>query len=135
MYVVADLEAYQSDPVRYMAAHPLPVQDELLKDRRPRTEWTFEELRPAVATLTAGRSYANGKHLFQVASCVSCHKMDGVGQEFGPDLTKIDEKLSAADLLRELLEPSHRLNEKYVSTHIETATGRLHHRPRVGGDR
>jgi putative heme-binding domain-containing protein len=124
LYVVADLDAYQADPVAYLAAHRLIIRDELLKDRRPRTEWTFEELRPAVATLAAGPSFASGKHLFGVATCISCHKMEGVGQEFGPDLTQTDAKLTPAELLRELIEPSHRLNEKYVSTRFETAEGR-----------
>jgi len=124
LYVVADLEAFQADPVAYLAAHPLPVRDELLKDRRPRTEWTFEELRLAVPAMANGRSFANGKHLFAVASCASCHKMDGVGKEFGPDLTQTETRLTPIDLLRELVEPSYRLNEKYVSTRFETTSGR-----------
>src|SRR5437016_5733072 len=43
MYVVADLDAYLADPEGYLAGHPLPAQDELLKFNRPRKEWKFEE--------------------------------------------------------------------------------------------
>src|SRR5262249_12242914 len=43
----------------------------------------------------------------------SCHKLNGGGQEIGPDLTKLDPKLKPADILRDILEPSFRINEKY----------------------
>jgi len=71
---------------RYLAAVKLPIKDDLLKDRRPRTEWKFEDLSELVAKTTEGRSYAHGKQLFKVASCVACHKLDGEGNEFGADL-------------------------------------------------
>jgi len=41
--------------------------------------------------------------------------MNGAGSEFGPDLAKPDPKLKPADILREILEPSLRINEKYQS--------------------
>ena len=39
LYVVADLEAYLAGPEAYLAKHPLPIADPLLKMNRPRTEW------------------------------------------------------------------------------------------------
>ena len=33
-----------------------------------------------------------GDPFFQVATCVSCHRMNEAGNEFGPDLTKLDPK-------------------------------------------
>ncbi len=114
LYVVADLESYQADPEGYLKKNPLPIADELLKYNRPRKEWKFEELAPAVKAL-AGRSFATGKQMFTVASCVSCHKLQGVGQEFGPDLTKLDPKVfkDAAEVLRHVLEPSLKIDDKY----------------------
>ena len=38
LYVVEDLDAYEANPETYLAAHPLTIKDDLLKDRRPRTE-------------------------------------------------------------------------------------------------
>ena len=38
----------------------------------------------------SGRSFANASQMFQVANCIACHKMNGIGNEIGPDLTKLD---------------------------------------------
>src|SRR5262249_34829428 len=71
LYVVDDLEDYLADAEGYLAKHPLPIADELLKFNRPRMEWKFEDLAPAVEQLAHGRSFANGKQMFQVATCVA----------------------------------------------------------------
>ena len=49
LYVVADLDEYLADPEGYLAKNPLPIKDELLKFNRPRKEWKYEELAPAVS--------------------------------------------------------------------------------------
>jgi len=126
LYVVADVDDYLADPEAYLAKNPMPISDELLKFIRPRTEWTFAELAPAASELaTGGRSFSHGKQLFTVATCVSCHKFDGQGQDFGPDLTKLDEKvfLKPEDLLKHLLEPSLRIEDKYRSYTFNLETG------------
>jgi putative heme-binding domain-containing protein len=125
LYVVEDLDGYLENPESYLAAHPLPVKDALLKDRRPRTEWKFDDLASAVAALKDGRSYGSGKQIFQVANCVACHKMDGVGNVFGPDLVKLDQKMQSLDILKELLEPSTRINEKFQPYIFELESGKV----------
>ena len=110
LYVVADLEAYHANPEAYLAKNPLPMKDDLLKFNRPRTEWKLEELADAVKEMEAkgGRNFANGKQMFTVATCVACHKFGGQGNEFGPDLTKLDPKVfkNAIDVLEHILDPS-----------------------------
>ncbi len=125
LYVVADLEEYQADPEGYLKKQPLKIADKLLEFNRPRKEWKFEELAPAAKTL-AGRSFATGKQMFTVASCVSCHKLQGVGQEFGPDLTKLDPKTfhDASDVLKHILEPSLKIDDKYRSWVLDLDTGK-----------
>jgi azurin len=54
MYVVDDLEGYLADPAGYLAAHPLPIKDALLQDRRPRTEWTLADLESSVTAMGKG---------------------------------------------------------------------------------
>jgi putative heme-binding domain-containing protein len=125
LYVVADLDQYLADAEGYLAKNPLPLADELLKFNRPRKEWKYEELAASVEQTDHGRSYSNGKQLFQVANCVACHRMDGSGNEFGPDLTKLDAKLKPVDILRDILEPSFRINEKYYTYVFETQAGKL----------
>jgi putative heme-binding domain-containing protein len=118
LYVVADLEAYQENPEAYLAKNPLPVKDDLLKFNRPRTEWKLEELTDVVKEMETkgGRNFANGKQMFTVATCVACHKFGGQGNEFGPDLAKLDPKTfkSALDVLDHVLEPSKKIDDKYA---------------------
>src|SRR5262249_40456977 len=125
LYVVEDLDEYLADAGAYVARHALPIADELLKVNRPRKEWKFEERVAAVEQLDRGRSLASAKQMFQVASCVSCHKMNGAGTEIGPDLTKLDPKLKPVDILKDILEPSFRINEKYYTYVIETQSGKV----------
>jgi putative heme-binding domain-containing protein len=125
MYVVADLDEYLADPEGYLAKHPLKISDELLKFTRPRKEWKYDDLLSSVKEMTNGRSFSNGKQLFKVASCVSCHKLNGAGTEFGPDLTKLDPKQQKPEeVLRDILEPSFRINEKYQTYIFETKAGK-----------
>jgi putative heme-binding domain-containing protein len=123
LYVVEDLDAYLAAPEQYLASHPLEIRDALLKDRRPRTEWKFDDLAVAVGDLQHGRSHAAGKQMFQVATCVACHKLDGVGNQFGPDLATLDPKLTSLDILKEMLEPSAKINEKFQSYVFELNSG------------
>ncbi len=124
LYVVQDLDEYLADPEGYLAKNQLPVADELLKNNRPRKEWKYEDLASAVAQTHNGRSFANGKQMFQVAVCVSCHKLNGVGTEVGPDLAKLDAKLKPEEIWRDIVEPSFKINEKYLSWTITTKAGK-----------
>ncbi|MCI0701559.1 MAG: plastocyanin/azurin family copper-binding protein, partial [Planctomycetia bacterium] len=123
LYVVADLEAYQENPEAYLAKNPLSVKDDLLKYNRPRTEWKLEELVDVVKDMEmkGGRNYANGKQMFTVATCVACHKFGGQGNEFGPDLAKLDPKVfkSAVDVLDHMLDPAKKIDDKYAMYRFE----------------
>ena len=139
LYVVADLDAYEAAPEAYLASAKIEAADALLKDRRPRTEWKFEDLAKVIEALDhkamghdhgdhadhAKRSYTAGKQLFTVANCVGCHKLDNVGKEFGPDLSKLDVKLKPSDILKELLNPSEKINEKYITNVFELQNGKV----------
>jgi putative heme-binding domain-containing protein len=126
LYVVEDLDDYLADPEGYLAKHPLPIADELLKFVRPRKEWKLEELASSVEQLKEGRSFSNGKQIFQAASCVSCHKLGGAGNEIGPDLTKLDPKQQKPiEILHDILDPSFRINEKYQTFTFELESGKV----------
>jgi putative heme-binding domain-containing protein len=118
-YVVADIAAYLADPAGYLSAHPLPIHDDLLKNNRPRKEWNFDDLARSVENLGTGRSFASGKQIFEVASCLSCHRLNDVGTQFGPDLAQLDPKVTNTEILRSLIEPSAKVEDKY-QTHVFT---------------
>lgn len=124
LYVVEDLDEYLASPEGYLAAHEIPIQDELLKSTRPRTEWTFDDLAASLDHLE-GRSFNNGKQLFQLATCSSCHRLEGVGNEFGPDLAHLDPKQNLAELLKNILDPSATINEKYYGYLFELDSGQV----------
>jgi putative heme-binding domain-containing protein len=125
LYVVENLDDYLADPEAYLVQHPMKAADELLKNNRPRKDWTYEELAPQMEKLDSGRSFSNGKQLFTVANCVACHKLNGVGQEIGPDLTKLEPKRQAPlEVWRDVVEPSFRINEKYQSYSFELTSGK-----------
>jgi putative heme-binding domain-containing protein len=63
--------------------------------------------------------------MFQVANCVACHRLGGVGSEIGPDLAKLDPKLKPAEVLKEILDPSAKINEKYQTYVFETESGKV----------
>jgi putative heme-binding domain-containing protein len=126
LYVVEDLDEYLADAEGYLAKHPLPIADDLLKFVRPRKEWKFEELASTVEQLKNGRSFSNGKQIFQAATCASCHKFGGAGNEIGPDLTKLDPKQQKPiEILRDILDPSFRINEKYQTFTFELESGKV----------
>jgi putative heme-binding domain-containing protein len=124
MYVVDDLEGYLGDPATFLASHPLEIKDELLRDRRPRTEWTLADLEGSLAGLEKGRSFLHGRELFRTASCISCHKLGDAGNAFGPELAKLDAAMTPLEIARHVLEPSLRIEEKYRSTTVATDDGR-----------
>lgn len=63
--------------------------------------------------------------MFQLATCISCHRMNGEGNEIGPDLTKLDAKLKPIEILQQIVEPSHQINKDYQSYVIELKSGQV----------
>jgi putative heme-binding domain-containing protein len=55
-----------------------------------------------------------GRILFNTtATCVKCHKVDGIGKDVGPDLTEIGSKLSRHALYESILYPSAGISHNY----------------------
>jgi putative heme-binding domain-containing protein len=71
---------------------------------------------------------ARGRLIFTAntaAQCKSCHKAGDVGENIGPDLTKIGTKHNKAALLGEILEPSKTIEPQYAAYLLETKDGRV----------
>ena len=126
LYVVENLDEYLVNPESYLANHPMPLKDELLKFTSRNTEWKYDDLIASVSPLPHGRNFEVGLNLFKVANCVGCHKMNGEGRELGPDLTKIESKKHTTEhILRSLLEPSKEIAEKYQSNTFVMDSGKV----------
>ena len=65
--------------------------------------------------LEGGDPDAGGQIFFRhaAAQCVRCHAVGGRGGEVGPDLMNVGDRLSRAELLRSLVEPSAEITEGY----------------------
>jgi cytochrome c len=103
----------------------------LFKARAFVRNWTMEDLTPSLAQLDKGRSLERGKELFKTASCVSCHRMGKEGGNLGPDLTEVRQRMAKQPeprvaLLREVLEPSKVIEEKYRTHIVLTKDGKQH---------
>ncbi|MCA9103795.1 MAG: discoidin domain-containing protein [Planctomycetales bacterium] len=123
LYVVEDLDAYLEDPTAYLAAKPMEILDPLLADNRPRTTWTLADLLDDLPQVEEERSFVHGRDLFTVTGCAACHQLGGVGVVFGPDLKARDPNWKTADVLKEILEPSARIHEKFRSEVLELESG------------
>ncbi|MCA9268098.1 MAG: c-type cytochrome, partial [Planctomycetales bacterium] len=126
MIVVENVDDYLADPEKYLATNKIVVQDELLKLIGQRHEWKLDDLLEFVQPLEKGRSYQVGFNAFKVSSCVACHKIGDEGQAIGPDLTKLDPmKRNGEHILRSLLNPSEKIEEKYQSYSFVLTSGKV----------
>lgn len=57
--------------------------------------------------------------------CKNCHRILDQGRAVGPDLTGIGKRLNKAELLEAILEPSKKIDPKYVSHLVETVDGQV----------
>jgi uncharacterized repeat protein (TIGR03806 family) len=57
--------------------------------------------------------------------CKNCHRLENAGNELGPDLSQSVKKLTKAQLLESILQPSKSIDPKYTAYVVETTDGRV----------
>ena len=62
-----------------------------------------------------------GAEVFESATCSDCHVINGVGTSFGPELSKIGDKLSKAGLYESILDPSASVSPDFDLVHLALA--------------
>ena len=70
-----------------------------------------------------------GKAIFLAesgTSCKSCHRINEVGENLGPDLSKVGAKHDRAALLQQILDPSRTIEPQFMTYLVETRTGQVH---------
>jgi putative heme-binding domain-containing protein len=90
-------------------------------------------LNPDAPAESRGRAYEslekldgnerNGQYVFQRV-CSTCHKVRNTGFQFGPELTDVGKRLSRRELIESIIEPSKKVDPKYVTTTIITVEGK-----------
>ena len=62
-----------------------------------------------------------GAGVFESATCSDCHVVNGQGKNFGPELSKIGDKLSKAGLYESVLDPSDGVSPDFQLVHFTLA--------------
>jgi putative heme-binding domain-containing protein len=57
--------------------------------------------------------------------CRNCHKITGQGKEVGPDLSGVGKKFTRAQILESILQPSKKIEPKWLTYVVETVQGRV----------
>jgi putative membrane-bound dehydrogenase-like protein len=67
---------------------------------------------------------AHGKVVFQ-KTCATCHRLEGVGTEVGPDLLSALRSKTPETLLVDILDPSREVDPRYLEYVVTTSSGRI----------
>ncbi|MFM7522093.1 MAG: PQQ-dependent sugar dehydrogenase [Planctomycetota bacterium] len=69
-----------------------------------------------------------GRRLYMTGalSCRTCHRIGADGGDVGPALTDVGRRLSAAQIVDSLVEPSKSIDPKYATWYVEAADGTVH---------
>jgi putative heme-binding domain-containing protein len=118
MVVVEDLDAWLKNPVE--PANPIGSNRSFVQT------WNVDELKDDLEAGLRGRSPEIGKKIFVEASCAGCHKVNGEGGVIGPELSDVFSRWKGdrVGVLREILDPSHKVDAKYAMQRILTVDGR-----------
>lgn len=109
MMVVPDLDEWQRNPTK--PTDPLGNSRSFVKN------WKLTDFSEAnIATGVDNRNAAIGARLFKEATCLSCHEVHGQGGAVGPELMDVLKRFKGNHraVLREILEPSYRIDPKYA---------------------
>ncbi|HEY2252339.1 MAG TPA: PVC-type heme-binding CxxCH protein, partial [Planctomycetaceae bacterium] len=98
------------------------AQAELKKLINPTSTDTVRAKAYAKVELMPGDA-SNGRSVFS-RLCVSCHKIGSTGYTFGPDLSEVGKRLTRHDIVESIIEPSKKVDPKYVTTTIVTNEGK-----------
>lgn len=119
MVVVEDLDEWIKNPIE--PANPIGSNRSFVQ------AWKIDDLKNELVAGLEGRSLEIGKRLFVEASCAGCHKMNGEGGIIGPELADVFQRWKGdrVGILREILDPSHKVDAKYAMQRVLTADGQI----------
>ncbi|MFT5302453.1 MAG: putative heme-binding domain-containing protein [Mariniblastus sp.] len=119
MVVVDDLAEFQRNPIE--------PKDPVGSNRPIVQAWTVDDLEGKLADGLRGRTEKIGRKIFNEATCALCHKIQGEGKAVGPELTDVWARWNgdSVGVLREVLDPSHKIEPKYIMRKIITIDGEV----------
>lgn len=108
-----------------VVARDLGDVERMLAARRPTVvkEWTMADF-PGFTSRRDEASVMRGMQAFMKANCHQCHAIAGHGINLGPDLAEVAKRYQGEKLLRQILEPSSEIDDKYRNHAFVLADGR-----------
>lgn len=118
MVVVSDVDAWQRNPIE--PKDPLGNTRSLVKT------WKLADFDSNTLVDSMKGRGSFGEKLFKEATCLGCHKMKGQGGAVGPELTDVMKRWKGDryGILREILEPSYKIDPKYAMKTVLDVDGR-----------
>jgi uncharacterized repeat protein (TIGR03806 family) len=112
---------------KHAAAHVRDLFERFLPEQQ-RTKRLGSIIRPEKILAMSGDAARGRLTFFEAAGvqCRKCHQISGKGTDLGPDLTKIGKKYNRAQLLETILEPSKKIEPKFLTYLVETTAGKIH---------
>lgn len=119
------LDASAQGPIPYT---PIPAMITEGGNRPFIKNYTFEDFGFALELVNSPRNknlrdFENGRKMFEVGQCRSCHYLNGAGGSFGPELDAAANAFSVKDLLNAILLPSEAITSRYQATEFELKDG------------
>jgi putative membrane-bound dehydrogenase-like protein len=118
-----ELDPFRIDQLRRHPDRPLRKRAQLLLAAQvaPDRQKIVAGYRPALdLPADAGR----GKVVFQ-KNCATCHRLENVGTEVGPDLLSALKTKTREGLLTDIFDPSREVDPRYINYVVTTAAGRV----------
>jgi putative heme-binding domain-containing protein len=82
------------------------------------------------ALLAHSGDVERGKRLFEAggkaSTCLACHFMNGVGRDYGPDLTHVGSRLDRAGILTSVVKPSAAITDGFQAVILSLKDGSVH---------
>ena len=117
--------------IRVAASHQVALVRDLFEQFLPeekRVKRLGTTVRPEQILALEG-SIERGRQVFfktDGVQCRNCHKINGQGKEIGPDLSGVGLKNNRAQILESMLQPSKKIEPKWLAYVVETVQGRVH---------
>ncbi|MEM6377940.1 MAG: c-type cytochrome [Bacteroidota bacterium] len=91
----------------------------------PGKAYSIQELRSIVnkSTKDYNGDYAAGKLVYQSALCSTCHRVNGLGGNSGPDLTQLATRFSQHAMLNAIINPNEAISDQYAYTLFKMKNG------------
>ena len=88
----------------------------------PGRSWTEDGILAAWKK-SNGHNFDNGQRMFKAAACSMCHRIGDLGGAQAPDLTGVGSRMTPADLIQSIVNPSTVVSDQYAQSVIVRADG------------